>query len=615
MCSQLMMVNYIKLKKKTMALQTITDLFIGDLPIPTFKSVFLDQQISAHHVLKIVCRMDALEDLSASLGEQSKNFLGETIALEIQSMEGFGSYKTLQFKGVVTQVETIKGHEAAQGDEIVITAQSPSFLAEDGFHYASYNETTLSDIIYDVFRGYDTSQLTIDIRPQNDIPIDYSVQHHESSYNYARRLASQYGEWFYYDGVNLVFGQPDSEEVALTYGIDLKEYRLSLMPQSQKYKIFTNDYLTDQVQEKSTADVAVGLNGLNDFVADKSDQIFTQETQLLHATFNDAQVQSRLDKQVEKQRKAIAVNQVKITGTSENPGVKLGSLINVDDVTYRIIKVVHTNNDTGDYENHFEGVTSEDNTYPLTNINNFPKSETQTAIVKDNADPEGLGRVKVQFHWQKALGEQTPWIRIVTPHAGGDKGFHFIPEVGEEVLIGFEGGNAEHPYVMGSLYNGTGKAEAFMSGTNDIKVIRTRSGHTIALNDKEDSEFINITDKKGNLITINTAHESITITALKDVTVNAGENMSLNAKNMKINVQENMDVSVGKNKTESIKQDLEISTKNSIEQVFNNKETTVSKKTSQVSGELIVQANKGKMLIDSKGKLTIQSSDTIDYGD
>ncbi|GAL64992.1 phage baseplate assembly protein V [Algibacter lectus] len=56
----------------------------------------------------------------------------------------------------------------------------------------------------------------------------------------------------------------------------------------------------------------------------------------------------------------------------------------------------------------------------------------------------------MQFPWQKPTGETTPWIRVVTPHGGGDKGFHFIPEVGEEVLIGFEGANAERPYMMGS---------------------------------------------------------------------------------------------------------------------------------------------------------------------
>ncbi len=588
-----------------MALQTTTDLFIGGTPLATYKSILLHQQIGAHHVLQIVCRMDALEDLSAALGEQSKKFLGETITLEIQTFEGFGSYKTLQFKGVVTQIKTIKGHEASNGDEIVIIAQSPSFLADDGCHYRSHNEMSLSGIIGKTFQGYNTSQLSVDIRPQDDITLDYSVQHHESSFAYAARLAAQYGEWLYYDGVKLIFGRPDSEEVVLTYGIDLKEYQLSLMPQSQKYNVFSNDYLTDQVQEKSTAEVAVGLNGFNGFVSDKSDQIFTKETQLLHATFNDAQVQNRLDKQVEKQRKAIAVNQVKITGTSENPGVKLGSTVNVEGVNYRIVQISHTNNDIGDYENHFEGVTAEDNTYPLTDINSFPKSEPQTAIVKENADPEGFGRVKVQFHWQKIQSEMTPWIRIVTPHAGGDKGFHFIPEIGEEVLVGFEEGNAEHPYVMGTLYNGTGKAGAFQTEQNDIKAIKTRSGHMIELNDADGAESITIIDKNRNLIIINTASNDITITA--------GENMTLNAKNMQINVEEDLDISVGKNKSENVSGDSLITAKNEDKQV-GEVIKVISSEYKQEAQEIATDAS-GEIKTNAGGKISIASAESIEYGE
>ena len=73
----------------------------------------------------------------------------------------------------------------------------------------------------------------------------------------------------------------------------------------------------------------------------------------------------------------------------------------------------------------------------------------------ENADPENLGRIRVQFPWQPTA--YSPWIRIAQPHSGANKGFHFIPELGEEVMVGFEGSNVEMPFVMGSLYNGSGK--------------------------------------------------------------------------------------------------------------------------------------------------------------
>jgi len=166
-----------------------------------------------------------------------------------------------------------------------------------------------------------------------------------------------------------------------------------------------------------------------------------------------------------------------------------------------------------------------------------------------------MARIQVQFPWQKPTGETTPFIRVVTPHGGGDKGFHFIPEKGEEVLIGFEGGNAERPYMMGSLYNGGASAKSFESNANDIKALRTRSGHTIELNDTNGGEMITIVDKNNNIINIDTVNNNIEISAL--------ENITFNAKNMQFNVQQNLDISVGEDKNESIGKRQTLTAKNS----------------------------------------------------
>jgi len=208
--------------------------------------------------------------------------------------------------------------------------------------------------------------------------------------------------------------------------------------------------------------------------------------------------------------------------------VKLGNVLVVEGARYRVTSVTHTTTENGDYENKFEAVTAEFEAYPKTNINAFPKSETQTAVVMENADPEGLGRIRVQFPWQKIMGEMTPWIRIVSPHAGGDKGFHFIPEINEEILVGFEGGNAEQPYMLGSLYNGGGKAHTFKSDANNIKAIKTRSGHTIELNDTNGEEKINIYDNEGSIITFDTQAKSLFITA--------AESIEFQAKNINITI-------------------------------------------------------------------------------
>jgi type VI secretion system secreted protein VgrG len=87
-----------------------------------------------------------------------------------------------------------------------------------------------------------------------------------------------------------------------------------------------------------------------------------------------------------------------------------------------------------------------------TDVHAYAKAETQPAKVTDNNDPDGLGRVQVSFYW--AGGNiKSDWIRLIQPHARAGKGFYFVPEIGEEVLVGFEGGNAERPYVMGTNFN------------------------------------------------------------------------------------------------------------------------------------------------------------------
>ncbi|MFD0864049.1 phage baseplate assembly protein V, partial [Sungkyunkwania multivorans] len=297
----------------------------------------------------------------------------------------------------------------------------------------------------------DKSKVELSVSPGNTDALHYSVQSGESAFGYASRLAAQYGEWFYYDGKRLVFGRPeDGEEVSLTYGHDLQEFSLGLSPSSNSYRFFTNDYLSDDQHELATSSVSSGASGYNDFTSRKSDEIYSKETSVFLNAYTDPQLKQRLDRQVEAQKRAVVVNQVVVSGMSDNPGVSLGKVVKIqgdgtEHGSFRVTRVTHTGNENGMYQNRFEGLTAEIEAYPNTNITAYPKSDSQVGTVTDTADPDGYGRVKVQLGWQRPLGEHTPWLRVLTPHAGGEKGFHFIPEVGEEVLVGFEGGNAERP--------------------------------------------------------------------------------------------------------------------------------------------------------------------------
>jgi phage baseplate assembly protein V len=146
------------------------------------------------------------------------------------------------------------------------------------------------------------------------------------------------------------------------------------------------------------------------------------------------------------------------------------------------------------------------------------------AIVTNNKDPDGLGRVKVKLPW---LADQveSDWARVVTPMAGKERGLYCLPEVDDEVLVAFEHGRPDSLYVLGGLWNGKDKPpESNADGKNDVRALKSRSGHVIRLTDKSGAETIEIVDKTGkNSIVISTKDNTITISADADVAVKSAK--------------------------------------------------------------------------------------------
>ncbi|NES64242.1 MAG: phage tail protein [Okeania sp. SIO2D1] len=157
-------------------------------------------------------------------------------------------------------------------------------------------------------------------------------------------------------------------------------------------------------------------------------------------------------------------------------------------------------------------------------------------VVTNNEDPEGLGRVKVKFPWLSDEDE-SDWARIAAPMAGNERGIYFLPEVDEEVLVVFEHGDVRFPYIIGFLWNGQEPPPTTNEdGQNNIRVIKSRSGHVIRLNDEEGKETIEIVDKtEKNSIVFDTASNTIAITSDGDITFSAAQgNIKLEAQNIEI---------------------------------------------------------------------------------
>ena len=173
-------------------------------------------------------------------------------------------------------------------------------------------------------------------------------------------------------------------------------------------------------------------------------------------------------------------------------------------------------------------------------------------VVTNNEDPDGLARIRVRLTWQ-AEGEESFWARIVTPMAMADKGMFFLPEVGDEVLVGFERGDMSHPYIIGSVWNGQNTPpETNADGNNDVRLIRTRSETELRFFDGDkpsvelklkdgkhllmDDQGVILEDDQGNVLKIETGSGAITIESssklnLKSQTISieAGASMDIKA--------------------------------------------------------------------------------------
>jgi uncharacterized protein involved in type VI secretion and phage assembly len=163
------------------------------------------------------------------------------------------------------------------------------------------------------------------------------------------------------------------------------------------------------------------------------------------------------------------------------------------------------------------------------------------ALVIDNVDPINLGGVKVHFTWMGASFE--PWARMATLMAGEDRGTWFIPDVGDEVLVAFEAGDVGRPYIIGSMWNATGSPPETMDRNNNKKLLRSRNGVKIILDDQSGQESFIVETPGGQRVTLKDGPGSIEIMDSNansvrlesaGITVNASSKVTINASTVEI---------------------------------------------------------------------------------
>ena len=422
----------------------------------------------------------------------------------------------------------------------------------------SWNDRTIGDVVKKLC---EQAKVQLELNPAFKETKDFICQYEESDFDFIRRLAHQYQEWMYFDGTKLIFGKPRklADPIRLEYGTTLSSLDIGLQTLARSEQVFSYHSGADREMQRMTPNLAYGHDKLAGEAFRASLGMFSKPARQ-HALPRISNETELINYMGRKQAAETAETHY-ITAESQVPTLRVGSVIslyssflervgNLSEESlgnFIIIEITPEVSQGSYYKNRFKAIPATIKALPSPKVR-MPLAETQMATVLSNADPEGKGRVRVRMNWQTD-GMQTGWVRVMTPDGGSssdvksNRGFVFIPEVGDQVLLGFCHGDPARPYVMGSLFNGTTGRGGLED--NHKKSLITRSGHTLSFNDNVNGDWsIIIKDVAGNRICLNSANRTINISAIEEI--------NLTSKNINIKAKENVTITAGKDYSSSV---------------------------------------------------------------
>ncbi|MFL0098612.1 type VI secretion system Vgr family protein [Tenacibaculum maritimum] len=577
---------------------------IDGVPITRYVSLKLVQKINEHHTFEIALDNEIFIAKKGTDIFTPKKYIGKSIYIEIEDYDFLGRITSIDFK--MSKGEF--GHTLLKG-------YSKTILLESGNRLKSWTDNTMPQIVKSIL---DAANMRGMIAPKTAFTIPYQCQYNESDFAYLQRLAKQYNEWFYYEGEYLVFGKPKEEKspIHLEYNQEVYAAKITTQTAAVSQRAYDFNYEGNKLLEATAKNDKI-TSAISEHALNAAINLYPNNVLGIPETVlaDQYQVDNYLLGKTESALSEFDVLEAK----SKYVGLEIGSVIRLSSNgkyvggTYLITEITHTQAQDKEYENEFKAISSNSRYLPAPKVAPLTAG-SQRAIVIDHADPLHKGRVKVKMLWQENEME-TNWIQVLAPDAGSsnvvnkNRGYVFIPEIGDQVIIGFHHNDPNRPFVLGNLHHANSAAGGRID--NNIKSIKTRSGHVIEFNDAHKAEAITITDRKGNHILIDTAAETISVHALKDLRINAGENIHIAAgKNISISAGEDLDQAARNNISIDAGKDMTINASGNLVETADMRNDFIEDNFLQQATSTNVSANK-VTLLSAAEDLTMQSSQIV----
>ncbi len=487
-------------------------------------------------------------------------------ALEVEMA---GTETVTVFTGEVTALAT---EPAPNGEpELVVTALDRAHRLAHGVKVATFVEMAGSDVVSQIAGAYG---LQADVTSTQ--PVLPFIQQRETDYAFLDRLALMHGCRWGVDGQKLwfkLYEEPEDGGVTLAWGEELESFRVRMTGADEGGSVEVRAWDsvgqraivgTNQSRASLSGGLASSATGATSVAAKARD--FGKANNGKRFASWSVPDQGSASAVARRIGENVVSTQVSARGVARlRPGIAPGKTVAIEGVGtklsggYAVTSVLHVVSAGQRPTTRFSCESME--AADLVGLLRGPGeaalgrvTDLMVGVVTNIKDPEGLSRVKVNFPALSNDGESA-WARLVQPGAGSQRGLHIMPEIDDEVLVGFEHGDTSRPLVLGGLWSSKKAAPnptstAVKQDKVAVRTLKTRAGHVIALTDAEGTGNkieIMLAGDKGSIVI---GDDKIVVKTPKDVEVTADGKIALKAtgdltlegQNVKVTAQSNIDI-------------------------------------------------------------------------